>query len=212
MSRSADTRKLLKALERDGVLLIHDKVLPSATSIIAGEPVRGSWWSHPLANDIYDAMQPLDRVATRTKLVAEKETFVHERLWPALVTIGASRARWQLDDLPAEARGILASTSRSRLPKPAKDLAPTIAAKSRQRAVRLLELRLLVQTYERHTESGTHAKYLQTWRAFARAHDITPLADAARARMSFEAIVADWPHPGPRPLLPWLARGHRPRN
>ena len=39
MTTSADTKRLLAALERDGVLLVHDAVLPSATSIVVGRPV-----------------------------------------------------------------------------------------------------------------------------------------------------------------------------
>ena len=34
--------------------------------------------------------------------------------------------------------------------------------------MRLLEVRLLVYSDEHHTETGAHAKFLQTWRGFAR--------------------------------------------
>lgn len=205
MSRRADTRKLLKVLERDGVLLVHDRVLPSATSIIAGEPVAGSWWAHPLANDIFDALQPLELVATPVKLIAEKETLVHERLWPELVTIGAGRSRWQLEDLSSDAQALLSAVSRSRRPKPAKDLVPNIEAKARTRAARLLEVKLLVHSDEQHTDTGAHAKFIQTWRGFAREHDVTRRTGAARAYTPFEEVVRTWPAIESKRLLPWPA-------
>ncbi len=203
MSRSADTRKLLNVLERDGVLLVHDKALPSATSIIAGESIAGSWWSHPLANDIFDALQPLERVATTVKLIAEKETLVHERLWPELVTIGAARSRWQLEELSSDGRSLLSAISRSRRPKPAKEFVPAMEAKVRATTVRLLEVRLLVHSDEHHTDTGAHAKFLQTWRGFARERDVTRRTGTARACASFEATVRAWPQAGTRRLLPW---------
>ena len=48
------------ALDREGILLQHDQVLPSASAIVAGEPVRGSWWAHPMAHPIYDALNALE--------------------------------------------------------------------------------------------------------------------------------------------------------
>jgi ankyrin repeat protein len=38
------------------VLLEHDRELPSVTSIVAGEPISGSWWGHPLGHAIYDLL------------------------------------------------------------------------------------------------------------------------------------------------------------
>ena len=187
------------------MLLVHDAVLPSATSIVVGRPVEGSWWSHPRANDIYDAIQPLDEVATRVKLVTQKQTFVHRRLWPALVAVGTARANWQMRGLSEDGAALLSAVARRRTPVATRDLMPRADTKRRQRVVREVEQRLLLHTDEVHTESGAHAKYAQTWRTFARANGIDESPTASAARAAFEAAVSDWPPPGKgRRLLPWL--------
>ncbi len=72
---------ITEAVESEGLLLVHDQRLPSVTALVAGEPVRGSWWAHPLGNVLYNALGELDdRFATR-KLVADKLTLVAPRLW-----------------------------------------------------------------------------------------------------------------------------------
>jgi hypothetical protein len=71
--------------------------VPSLAEAVAGAPIRGSWWAHPRGQEIFRA---LNQVADSPdvlcfKLVAGKVTFVHRRLWPALVRlvdeIGADR-------------------------------------------------------------------------------------------------------------------------
>ncbi len=62
---------------------------PSLAELIAGEPITGSWWSHPHSHAIFDAITRCrdspDVVALR--LVRGKITLVHRRLWPALVRL-----------------------------------------------------------------------------------------------------------------------------
>ena len=41
-------QRVERELERIGLLLEHDKELPSVTLLVAGEPIRGSWWGHAL--------------------------------------------------------------------------------------------------------------------------------------------------------------------
>jgi len=61
--------------------------VPSLSVAIAGEPIRGSWWSHPRSHEIFELTQTVrsreDILVFR--LVNGKVTFVHRRLWPALV-------------------------------------------------------------------------------------------------------------------------------
>ena len=38
---------------RLGVLLETDRAFPSITGIMVREPIKGSWWAHPMANEIY---------------------------------------------------------------------------------------------------------------------------------------------------------------
>ena len=61
--------------------------VPSVAAAIAGEPIRGSWWAHPLSHEIFELTQGIrDRDDILVcRLVNGKVTFVHRRLWPALV-------------------------------------------------------------------------------------------------------------------------------
>jgi hypothetical protein len=63
--------------------------VPSVAEAIAGEPIVGSWWSHKKAQAIFDALSTIDDDDDIRcfKLVDRKITFVHRRLWPALVVL-----------------------------------------------------------------------------------------------------------------------------
>ena len=81
-------RQALAFIRRHGVVLeaAHGPV-PSLAEAIAGEPVRGSWWSHPKSQEIFAvtrAIRNSDDVLV-CRLIKGKVTFVHRRLWPALV-------------------------------------------------------------------------------------------------------------------------------
>jgi len=63
--------------------------MPSLADAIAGEQLRGNWWSHPHSREIFAITRAL-RDAPQLlvcRLVDDKITFVHERLWPALVRV-----------------------------------------------------------------------------------------------------------------------------
>ena len=63
--------------------------VPTLAHAVAGEPIRGSWWSHPKAHAIHAATrQARDSGDVLTcRIVRGKVTLVHKRLWPALVRI-----------------------------------------------------------------------------------------------------------------------------
>jgi hypothetical protein len=63
--------------------------VPSVAEAIAGAPIIGSWWSHPKGQAIFDALSDIDDSDDIRcfKLVDKKITFVHRRLWPALVRL-----------------------------------------------------------------------------------------------------------------------------
>src|SRR3990172_1678201 len=90
-------KQVLSEIEKQGILLVTDPVLPSVTGIVAGEPVSGSWWSHPRAHEIYAVLTSLedDLGVLLVKLVSKKETFVHSSLWPQLFAIATSKEDWQ---------------------------------------------------------------------------------------------------------------------
>ena len=61
----------------------------SLVSAVAGQPVRGTWWSHPRANLIFELANAIEDSgeALVVKMVAGKVTFVHAALWPALCRV-----------------------------------------------------------------------------------------------------------------------------
>ena len=67
--------------------------VPSLAEAIAGEPIRGSWWSHPRSHAIFRVLGAVreseDVLACR--LLEGRVTLVHRRLWPALVAAAAAR-------------------------------------------------------------------------------------------------------------------------
>jgi hypothetical protein len=173
-----DAQRLLKALRETGLLMMADQVLPSAVTILAGEPVKGSWWGHPDGNRIYNTLNELfdHPDVAAVPLVNGKVTFVHRDLWRALVGVGLAGEAWQTAKLPAPAKALLA-----RVRKEGETRASGPAAKQ-------LEARLLVVGEQEHIESGKHVKVLRTWELWAKARALkgpwagrAALEDAARA-------------------------------
>ena len=81
-------RQALAFIRKHGVVLEAAKgPVPSIAEAIAGEPLRGSWWVHPNSREIFAvtrAIRDRDDVLV-CHLIEGKVTFVHRRLWPALV-------------------------------------------------------------------------------------------------------------------------------
>lgn len=80
----------MAALIEHGMLLESARgPLPNVAEIVAGEPIRGSWWGHPAGHAIFAALNTLadSPDVVRTRLVNGKVTLVHRRLWPALVRV-----------------------------------------------------------------------------------------------------------------------------
>jgi hypothetical protein len=63
--------------------------VPNLAETIAGNVIRGSWWTHPKANVIFLCSRAIRSSADVLvcRLVAGKVTYVHRRLWPALVRL-----------------------------------------------------------------------------------------------------------------------------
>jgi hypothetical protein len=78
----------MAALIEHGMLLQSARgPLPNVAELVAGEPIRGSWWGHPAGPAIFEALNELvgSPDVVRVRLVQGKVTLVHRRLWPALV-------------------------------------------------------------------------------------------------------------------------------
>jgi hypothetical protein len=86
-----NTRQALAFVEEHGVVLMAARgPVPSLAEAIAGAPFRGSWWGHPRGQQmfrVFDAVSGTRDVLV-CRLVGGRITFVHRRLWPALVRLG----------------------------------------------------------------------------------------------------------------------------
>jgi hypothetical protein len=156
---------ILARIEAYGFLLESDAQLPSVCSLIAGEPVRGSWWSHPKAQLIFEVNEALDdrEDVLLTKLVSRKVTWVHRQLWSDLVVIGGARVQWQMKGLSKSARTLLDLVNEQGIVRTDEgSLLKRLRSKPGD-PTRELEKRLLIVSGQVHTETGAHAKVLESW-------------------------------------------------
>jgi hypothetical protein len=80
----------LAFVKRYGVVLQAARgPVPSLAEAIVGGPIRGSWWAHPKGKEIYRVAAAIseNEDVLVCKLVEGKVTYVHRRLWPALVKL-----------------------------------------------------------------------------------------------------------------------------
>ncbi len=195
MSRPRNTtavaNKVFREVASRGLLLQSGSEFPSATTLICGAPISGSWWSHPKSSLIHCVLEELDDHAelTTAKLINGKMTLIHADLWPALVAVGRANEAWQTARLSPLARSLHRKAQfgsfrldefRSRL-----DGKPSDAA-------RILEKRLLIHSHEFHTDKGTHTKLVRSWDDWwqlvgRRASHELPTVEHAKA--TFEAAV-----------------------
>jgi hypothetical protein len=158
--------QILDLLEHYGLLLVSDPHLPSVVRLVAGEPVRRSWWGHPRGHEMYAI---LNQLAAReevlvSKLVSGKETYVHQRLWSALLGVGTARESWQLQDLSEPANFLLETLSHEQALRIDQIHQSTgFPAKALAEAAREVERKLLAYGEELHTASGAHTKRLESW-------------------------------------------------
>ena len=171
MHREAeDLRRALEALHAYGILLGSDPRLPSVASVVAGEPVRGSWWGHRRGGAIFRVTREMadHSDVLVTKLVSGKVTYVQRSLWPAVFAAGSAGEPWQMEGLPPAAQSVLdAVTSSGELRTDDLPWAGGAKGESPGEAARELERRLLLHSEDVHTGSGAHAKRLQTWEHWA---------------------------------------------
>ena len=83
---------LLPVLVEHGMLLESARgPIPNGAELAAGEPIRGSWWAHPAAHQIYDVLNGMrdSPDVVRLRLINGKITLVHRRVWPALARLEA---------------------------------------------------------------------------------------------------------------------------
>jgi hypothetical protein len=92
-------KEALAFVERHGIVLQAARgPVPSLAEAVAGGPIRGSWWGHPRGHEIFRAAEAITESpdVLVCKLVDGKITYVHRRLWPALVKLSARFRKAQL--------------------------------------------------------------------------------------------------------------------
>src|SRR5260221_9846327 len=164
--------RVLKALSRFGLLLTQDKRLPNVVTIVTGESLQTSWWSHPKAHLIFSVLSELSEHpdVLFTKLLGGKAPLVHRTLWPALLAIAEAREPWQRHDLSAPAGKLLDQATRSEAP-----------VRASGPAVKELVSRLLVHAREVHTEAGRHEMAVELWPVWAARVGVEPLESLVAA-------------------------------
>ncbi|HKG46285.1 MAG TPA: hypothetical protein VKB02_06140 [Pyrinomonadaceae bacterium] len=194
-------------LQKRGLLLLSDSSLPSVSRLIAGDSLRGSWWTHERAHTIFAVNEMIEDHpdVLITKLISKKVTFVHRELWAEIYSIGVAREDWQLKGLTAGAKQLL-KTVEAEGTLQTNDLGKAQGAKAGDTA-RVLETRLLLHANQIHTESGAHAKVLETWdtwakRAAFRAKRKDPLAARRFLEQRLAELNTEFTGRGE---LPWLA-------
>lgn len=172
--------RALRELKKRGLLLLQDPTLPNLASMLAGETIRGSWWAHSAGKLIFQVANELDDLpdVMTIKLVSKKVTFVHRRLFPAVVAVGKSQASWQLDGLGAAAKRLL------------REVESDGPIRTSGRDAKALEERLLVHSAQVHTDSGKHALELSTWASYQKRAKLGRLPSLSAARTSLEEAVA----------------------
>jgi hypothetical protein len=189
---------LLSRLREFDLLLDTDPKFPNVTALLAGETVRGSWWAHPKAHEMYRVASELraDPDVLAIKLVSGKITFIHRPLWMAVFAIGMAREPWQMRGLSKDAAALLRNADKEGKLMSSGD------------AVRELEARLLLHAQSVHTERGFHRKEVRSWKAWADSARLGPVAlTPEEAKAQLESVVARLNKQfGARGTLPWQIR------
>jgi len=173
----------LAQLKRHGLLLLNDTALPNLCALVVRERVRGSWWAHPQAQeifDVYDALEDHPDVLI-SKLVSGKVTYVHRQFWPYVAAIGRARDPWQIDGLSIVARRLMADVDRG----------PVEPGREMSKAASELDARMLVYSSQFHSESGAHVRRLESWRDWSkRTGTSADGLSGAAARTVLEGVLA----------------------
>lgn len=84
------TKQALAWVKKCGIALESaSATVPSLAQVVVGEPLRGSWWGHQKGNEIFLLSRTIRRSpdVLVCRLVDGKITYVHRRIWPALVSV-----------------------------------------------------------------------------------------------------------------------------
>ena len=99
MDPDMSPREAIVFVKRHGIVMEAARgPVPSLAETIAGGPIRGSWWGHAKGRLIFRAAQGVceSPEVLVCKLIDDKITYVHRRLWPALVKLAPRFRKAQL--------------------------------------------------------------------------------------------------------------------
>lgn len=83
-----NTNEAISFVKEHGIVLASAKgPVPRLTEAIINAPIHGSWWAHPKSRQIFKVLRAVadSEDVLVCRLVNGKVTFIHRRLWPALV-------------------------------------------------------------------------------------------------------------------------------
>jgi hypothetical protein len=92
-------------IKEHGVVLASAKgPVPRLTEAIVNEPIKGSWWAHRKSQQIFYIFQAVthSKDVLVCRLVNGKVTFIHRRLWPALVRVATRFPSAQISQVHEE--------------------------------------------------------------------------------------------------------------
>lgn len=90
LAHSMKAHDPIKFVEKHGVVLESAKgSCPNLAEEIGGEPIHGNWWGHEKGRAIFWATRTV-RISSDVlvcRLLDGKVTYIHRRLWPAIVRL-----------------------------------------------------------------------------------------------------------------------------
>jgi len=101
-------KQAIAFVQTHGIVLesAHGPV-PNLAETVAGEPIRSGWWKHPKGKDVFAATRAVRDSSTVLvcRLVDGKVTYIHCRLWPALVRLAEKLGKKSLAAIQEEHTG-----------------------------------------------------------------------------------------------------------
>jgi len=89
-------RHVLSLIKKKGVMLeAARRPVPNLVDLVAGGTRAGSWWTHPRGREIFALTRSVrdSPEVLVTRLVDGHITYVHRRLWPAVVRLAPSLSK-----------------------------------------------------------------------------------------------------------------------
>ena len=99
MAKSTESQNAVDLVRKAGILLESARgPIPNFLELLLKEPVKGNWWAHPKGKFLFNMTRTVrdDPDILVCRLIGGKITYVHRRLWPALVRVSHALPRERL--------------------------------------------------------------------------------------------------------------------